>query len=106
MGMKSASAGTVMSVAQQTAALRPARSLKAGEEHAFIRTYRNVFIFVFVCTFIASWKYAISEVGGIVGYGLGWIPALVIALIFAGMWPLGVLLGGIAFFVMRFTQVM
>lgn len=72
---------------------------KPGESGALIRIYRSMFMVVFITTFVVSWKYAIEEYGPFYGFGLGWIPALVIGMVFAGMWPLGLVVGTGAFLV-------
>ena len=49
-----------------------------------------------VISFFAGWMYAISAYGWFLGLGLGWLPAIFIALIVACLWPvvLAVLVGG------------
>lgn len=47
-------------------------------------------------SFIASWIYCVSEYGYLLGFGLGWLPSLILAAIVFGitivMWLPGLLL--------------
>ena len=50
--------------------------------------YDTGFIITAVITFIACWIYAIASWGGLLGFGLGWIPSVFIAVIAGFIWPL------------------
>jgi hypothetical protein len=41
-----------------------------------------------VLTFISCWIYAVMTYGFFLGIGLGWLPAIVIAIIAGWLWPL------------------
>jgi hypothetical protein len=38
-------------------------------------------------TFIVSWVYCISEYGFLLGFGLGWLPSMILAGILGVLWP-------------------
>jgi len=53
--------------------------------------YSGVWGIVFIFAFIIGYGYAIAQYGYLIGVGLGWIPALITALIAATLWPLVIL---------------
>ena len=54
--------------------------------------------------FFGSWFYCVSEYGYLFGFGLGWLPSLILAaIVFAVvryLWPI-IILGGLALFVFQ-----
>jgi hypothetical protein len=67
------------------------------------KIYRTVFIALFGATFFASWYYVSLHFGQF-GLLFGWIPAFVVAFIFAGMWPVAIVVAGTAYFVSTIFQ--
>lgn len=69
---------------------------------AYIEIGRYFFWPTLVLTFIGCWLSAMGSFGFLLGFGLGWIPSLIIAYIFAVLanflWPIIVLILGMAFF--------
>lgn len=51
------------------------------------RVYGVGFCLVWLCAFIAGWVYCINEYGGMLGAGLGWLPAGIGATLVALCWP-------------------
>lgn len=50
-------------------------------------------------TFLATWVYAFTVWGFLIGLAIGWLPALVAGIIIGFLWPLAVLaIGGIILF--------
>lgn len=64
-------------------------------DHAYVW---GVFI-VGIPTFLGCWGYAIAQYGFFLGAGLGWLPALAITAVTAGLWPLWLILAGVALLV-------
>lgn len=52
-------------------------------------------------TFFATWIYCIAEYGFLLGVGLGWLPASIVAVVIGAVWPLIVLLGALAWLSIR-----
>ena len=52
--------------------------------------YKGVAYLLGVVTFFACWAYAIDRFGWLVGGGLGWIPAVIVAWLAGALWPLWV----------------
>ena len=50
--------------------------------------YRFGFAIVWLVAFISTWIYCMSEYGFLWGFGLGWLPASILATIVAFLWPL------------------
>jgi hypothetical protein len=67
------------------------------------KIYRSIFIALFSLTFMASWYY-VSVNFGQFGLFFGWIPSLVVAFVFAGLWPLAIVLAGTAYFISNVFQ--
>ena len=57
-----------------------------------------------IITFIASWIYCIVKYGFLLGVGLGWLPAIITAVVIGFAWPLVaiVIVGGVLLFLTRF----
>jgi uncharacterized membrane protein YoaK (UPF0700 family) len=49
------------------------------------------FCMVAVPVFLGSWAWAIDSWGPMIGFALGWLPALVLALMAGALWPVLVL---------------
>jgi hypothetical protein len=61
--------------------------------------YETGFKITAVLAFFAGWAYAIFAYGFFLGGGLGWIPALLIAVIAGLIWPvLALAVGGVVLF--------
>jgi hypothetical protein len=52
------------------------------------RTYEIGFRITAVITFIAAWIYCIVTYGFLLGVGLGWLPAIITAIVAGALWPL------------------
>jgi hypothetical protein len=52
------------------------------------RTYEIGFRITAVITFVAAWVYCIATYGYLLGVGLGWLPAIITAIVFGALWPL------------------
>lgn len=46
------------------------------------------FVITGLITFIGVWIYAISEWGFLLGVSLGWVPAVIVALVGGYLWPI------------------
>ena len=53
--------------------------------------YAGISILVGTLVFVGSWIYYIASFGFVFGFGLGWLPAALIAILAAIFWPIGVL---------------
>lgn len=51
-------------------------------------SYLSGLFLVGIPTFLGCWVYAIYEYGFFLGVGLGWLPAMFIAVIFGAIWPI------------------
>lgn len=54
--------------------------------------YVIVSLLVGVVTFVGAWIYAISTSGFLLGVGLGWLPAAIVAVVAALLWPVAAFL--------------
>jgi len=63
------------------------------------RTYEIGFWITAVITFLTAWIYCIVSYGFLLGVGLGWLPAIITAIVAGALWPLVALLAvlGVAF---------
>ena len=52
-----------------------------------VEPYDVGFFMVAVPVFIAVWVMAIDSYGLVVGLGLGWLPAIVVAVLSGAIWP-------------------
>lgn len=50
--------------------------------------YQVGFWITWVLSFLVGYVYAIQEYGFLLGAGVGWIPAAIVATIVASLWPL------------------
>lgn len=67
------------------------------------KIYRTIFVALFAMTFVASWYY-VSVNFGQFGLLFGWIPSFVVAFVFAGMWPVAIVVAGTAYFISTVLQ--
>jgi len=56
--------------------------------------YGGIALIVGVIAFIGLWIYAISEWGLLIGLAIGWLPAIIGAVIIAFLWPVIALIIG------------
>jgi hypothetical protein len=68
------------------------------------KAYQVIASIVGGIAFLIGWGYAIMTFGFFLGGGLGWIPALFIAVLAAALWPL-LLLAAIGFFIFLYVLV-
>lgn len=56
------------------------------------RILKDVYAFLtfiaIILTFIGSWIYCMEEYGFLLGFGLGWLPSLLLAVLVSRVWPL------------------
>lgn len=54
--------------------------------------YAHLGILLGVPAFLTTWWFFISDFGLVIGLGLGWLPALAVAIVFAIFWPVALAL--------------
>ena len=50
--------------------------------------YKLGYVITWLIVFIALWVYAVFEYGYLLGVGLGWLPAIIVATLVSFLWPL------------------
>jgi hypothetical protein len=56
-------------------------------EFGFVWCYAALSILIAIVTFIGAWLYAIDSSGFVLGVGLGWLPAGIVAVLAGFLWP-------------------
>ena len=72
----------------------------AREDALFGTVYSIGGLIVWIVTFIGCWIYCIANYGFLLGVGLGWLPAAIVASVAAILWPLMALAAMVAAFLM------
>jgi hypothetical protein len=49
-----------------------------------------------VVAFIGAWAYCTLHYGFLLGFGLGWLPSIILALLVRAMWPLALVVAAIS----------
>ncbi len=55
--------------------------------------YKLISAGIWLIVFVGAWTYCTGEYGFLLGFGLGWLPAGILATICATVWPLVAIVG-------------